>query len=407
MGSSSNPACLQFANGWLMFLAVLTCSCPVRGAEPVTESVAKAHWIERLAENSERLLADHSLAAHERSFVVNMTCLTWGTVRRAEQAVELAEKHLSGPQRDSALISIVIAQSETDDVPGAIKTIERINAEPVKQTAWSLLVNRQARRGDIADALELLPRITDYRAQDRAREAIISKYLKDGELKQAEALAADIGDVDIQGNVAHKLERFRTRPKLSDVDYVPRTVAQAKKDREFIGISDQQVEFLWHTSRAEVAIHEEGAEAFRHAMRDATHYAEQWSGVERRNALMKVASLYARQGDKPAARKEYRAILASFLEPSETSFIDLGRLSLSDNRFLSELAAHLSDEELEQWIVKLAGLPEAGDLIGGIVAAKYEAGAIDWCEKMYGHCASPRQRFDVAVRVLQTYGLRE
>lgn len=80
MGSSSSPASLQFASSWLMILTVLICSCTVRAAEPVAETVAKTRWIERLTENFGQLLADDSLAAYEHSFVVNMTCLTWGAV---------------------------------------------------------------------------------------------------------------------------------------------------------------------------------------------------------------------------------------------------------------------------------------------------------------------------------------
>ena len=145
-------------------------------------------------------------------------------------------------------------------------------------------------------------------------------------------------------------KRLRNKPSPGDPDFADRTVAQAK-EVSFSDLGETEEEFLRRKCLAEIAIHNRDSAAFSHAMQGVTQWVEQWSGVQRRSAMMQTGTLYHRLGDQDSARRAYDEVLGSFLQPTEG--LDRGRILLSTGDFFDRVVQVMSVEESDLWIVRL------------------------------------------------------
>jgi hypothetical protein len=346
------------------------------------------------------LLRDNDLPDHERRFVVSVASSALAGLGRARQAIALTKEHSEAENRDANILLIAAAQSEADDVVGALQTAELLPEGIGRQRTLMLTAVRQAQFGDFEDAVDLLNRVTDSGQQDRGLELTIHEYLKVGSFREATELSGRIRSAEIRDRVKRHTKRIHEKPVPGDFDFTERTVQQARTDWGFIGFSEDDAEFLRLKCRAEIAIHEKDSKSFQQAMGDALQWIKNWGPKKRRTALLDLAVIYRRFGDDASAHQAFREGLTGYLNQRDRGFdIDFVRIALASGEYLNNVVELMPREEVEELVSKMVSSDNHNDLLAGLSTAAVRCGKIDIAERTFGMLRTTDQRFRVSAAV--------
>ena len=331
----------------------------------------------------------------------------WG---RAEKAISLLRERLPDSAVPFALISIVDAQSASDDVEGAYRTAALLPNERLVQRAQSLIAMRQAQRGDLEESVQLLDKIEDAQQRIQARKIIIDELLEAHRYKDAVAQYSIVKDTEAREAIRQQMKRVREKRVPSDPDYIEKTVAGVRRWKSRLGgFSDDDAKLVAFECRARVAAHKEDKDSFNQAIDKAMDLIQDWEVGDGCSALLSLGKICAESGYAKKANELFTDALNTLFDAESDDVADSHYkvyFGLAVGEHFEQIAQVMSDRELLDVSKRIVAVAPDVDLLGAFGRGLGAAGKTDVADAIYKDLPLPVLRIQLSTGILHGLALR-
>ena len=357
----------------------------VWGAEDAAGNVDT--WASRLVKNLRAVLVEDGLKGSERLLLCSSAAHSLAMVGKSEDAIVLTQELLDAPKVAGVLVIIAAAQSASDDVDAAFRTVSMIPEASRAEQARGLIVMRQAQRGDFNESIQLLNRISDPTQLDRARVIVVRELLEEKQYEEAAAQYELVMDEHERERLEKDILLGRLRVGPDHPDYVETMLRIA---RQTAGLSSEEAQLLRIEYEGNVAIYNHDNEAFSRAVEKARSLIVEWPSKDRIKALLSSGKMSAEGGQPATAGNLYREALENVFEAGQGNEF-LSFILMFEDHFRSIVAVSPDSEivRLGEWLVKRE--PDTFLLVGlgeGIAAND----RMTLASEIYGHLHSNKER---------------